>query len=188
MNLKTQPTLLKVISLIIALCVAVAGFTAPAAAAPDMAPQAVRCIKMHTVAAGDTVSSIANQYNIKMRQLVYVNTLKRPYKLTVGTTLCIPEGAELAKGTTAANSTQFTVSLLTNHFVIQGKSLPGKSAFNVLIFNGANRIKIGSFKTDKNGAANQTYEIPKAVRDVKYFRVCLKNATTDEIACVNITR
>lgn len=46
--------------------------------------------RVHTVSAGETVSSIAKQYNVSVQQLETANHITDPRKLGVGQTLQIP--------------------------------------------------------------------------------------------------
>ena len=48
------------------------------------------CIDVYTVKAGDTLYSIASQYDIPVALLMRVNKIRNPYNLRIGTKLCIP--------------------------------------------------------------------------------------------------
>lgn len=48
------------------------------------------CIDVYTVAAGDTLYSIGEKYDLPVSLLMRVNRITDPYNLTVGTKLCIP--------------------------------------------------------------------------------------------------
>lgn len=52
------------------------------------------CVDVYTVKAGDTLYSIAQNYDIPVSLLMKVNKIRNPYNLTIGTRLCIPGGAE----------------------------------------------------------------------------------------------
>lgn len=48
------------------------------------------CIDVYTVAAGDTLFTIAENYNLPVSLLMKVNCITNPYNLLIGTKLCIP--------------------------------------------------------------------------------------------------
>ncbi|MBI1272722.1 MAG: peptidoglycan DD-metalloendopeptidase family protein [Alphaproteobacteria bacterium] len=49
-----------------------------------------------TVDKGDTVYSIAREYNVPMREVIALNTLQPPYRLTAGQQLTMPAGSRSA--------------------------------------------------------------------------------------------
>ncbi|MFW6366764.1 MAG: LysM peptidoglycan-binding domain-containing protein, partial [Spirochaetota bacterium] len=48
------------------------------------------CIKTHTVRKGEYLGKIARQYNVPMKYIIAINTLRKPYTLYPGSTLYIP--------------------------------------------------------------------------------------------------
>ena len=52
------------------------------------------CVDVYTVKAGDTLYSIAQNYDIPVSLLMKVNQIRNPYNMKIGTKLCIPGGAE----------------------------------------------------------------------------------------------
>ncbi len=48
------------------------------------------CIKRHTVKKGEYLGKIAKKYNVPMKYIISINTLKKPYTLYPGSTLYIP--------------------------------------------------------------------------------------------------
>ncbi|WP_027398190.1 LysM peptidoglycan-binding domain-containing protein [Anaerovorax odorimutans] len=57
---------------------------------PETPPIQYVCVDIHTVAAGETLYSISNQYNVPVPILMQVNKILNPYNLLVGQKLCIP--------------------------------------------------------------------------------------------------
>ena len=49
------------------------------------------CMKMHTIAPGDTLYLIAKKHGIKLDTLMRANPGMDPYNLIVGSQLCIPQ-------------------------------------------------------------------------------------------------
>lgn len=58
---------------------------------PEDFPTAVPA-RTHTVQAGETLTSIAQQYGVTVQAIVAANEISNPDRVTVGTTLIIPEG------------------------------------------------------------------------------------------------
>lgn len=52
------------------------------------------CTDIYTVAAGDTLYSIAQRYDADVGLLMRVNRIRNPYNLRIGTKLCIPGPAD----------------------------------------------------------------------------------------------
>jgi len=61
----------------------------PEVAAPEPA-SASSYYRTHTVASGETLSSISSKYKVKMAAIVAANNIKNPNLVTVGTKLNIP--------------------------------------------------------------------------------------------------
>lgn len=66
-----------------------AASAAPEVAAPEPA-SASAYYRTHTVASGETLSSISSKYKVKMSAIVAANNIKNPNLVTVGTKLNIP--------------------------------------------------------------------------------------------------
>jgi LysM repeat protein len=157
----------------------------------NAAPQAVTCSTYHTVAAGETVSSIAQKYNITVAELVAANNLKEPYTIYVNQQLCIPGSA--AATTTPAASTKtgpnFTIkaSKTGDLITITVANYPKKKPYYVRAeygkFPDIISRKIGTLRTNDKGAAEKTFKVPRQFRTKPYVRICLKNALTDAVQC-----
>jgi LysM repeat protein len=151
---------------------------------------AVTCSTYHTVASGETVSSIAAKYNITVAELATANDLKEPYTIYVGQRLCIPgTTAPAATETATVKGPNFTIKAEKDpsYITITTVGYPKKTPFYVRLVTGKfpdiNTVKIGTIRTDKTGAATRTFKIPKNFRTLSSFNVCLKNAFTDELQC-----
>ncbi len=48
------------------------------------------CVDVYTIKAGDTLYSIAKQYNVSVCDLMMANKIRNPYNLRIGAKLCIP--------------------------------------------------------------------------------------------------
>lgn len=55
----------------------------------------------HLVMQGETLSELAEQYRVPLRQLIEINRVRKPYHIYVGQVLTIPDGAAQAAGARA---------------------------------------------------------------------------------------
>lgn len=160
-----------------------------AAPAPSVAQT---CSKYHTVASGDTLSSISVTYDISVTELATANNLTQPYTLVIGQRLCIPGSATTTPtGTSSGSSskkTGFTVERQGNNLVIKASNYPKKSNFYVKLKKGRLSsaepwLKLGILRTKKNTEVTRSFKLPKSFYDAPQFQVCLKNAKSDAISC-----
>ncbi len=159
------------------------------AASPPSVTQT--CSKYHTVASGDTLSSISVTYDISVAELAAANSLTEPYTLVIGQRLCIPGSVTTtpdSTSTTSTTETGFTVERQGNNLVITASNYPKKSNFYVKIKKGRLNspepwLKIGRLGLRKNTEVTKTFKLPKSFYDAPQFQVCLKNAKSDAISC-----
>jgi LysM repeat protein len=154
------------------------------------------CSTYHTVVSGETLSSIATQYNTTVAAIAEANDLKEPYVIFVGQRLCIPGSAVAptatgTSGTTTPTGPTIKVESLPGfYWVTVGISgFPAKTSYYVRLTNGPtgmnNPIKLGTVRTDKAGAATRTFIVPRSYWETDFARVCVKNPLTDQVYCVN---
>jgi LysM repeat protein len=157
------------------------------AALPTTA-KAVTCVRYHTVKSGDTTSKIAQTYGMKWRLIADANDLEYPYKLKTGQKLCIPPGE--SDDTNQADDLKMTAKSSGNSISITIKGLSTKTSYYVRVRDGTASVrgwyKIGVMRAKKNTTATMSFSLPKELRNVLYIQVCLKNGTTDELACRTI--
>lgn len=159
-------------------------------ALPQSAPVATAaCVQNYSVKSGDTLSSIAAQFNVTVAELANENGLKEPYVIYVGQVLCIPGGTTSSTTTTSSTSTTKGISITVagNLMTIKITSYTKRSVF-VVKAKPAQRgdyqfVKMGRVKTDKNGSGGVVIKIPKKLRNFDYLMVCFKNSTTDAVRC-----
>ncbi len=177
-----QRTIMIVLSALIVMSFSAAVFVQPAAA--------VTCKFRHKVEAGETVSSIAALYDISWLDIVEANNLKEPYTLQIDQRLCIPSGSQPSDtgdtedGETGGPSLEALLGLRS--ILVEVNGIAKNTVVNLRVGNypSSNMIKIGSFKTDKNGHYKGYFLLPS--HDYLQSRnvlVCIKNVWTDEIAC-----
>jgi len=181
------------IFLTVALLVGVLPQVALAAPAPSLLQT---CAKYHTVASGDTVSSISVTYDVSITEIATANNLKEPYTLFVGQRLCIPGSATTtttgSTSTSDSKKTGFTVERQGNNLVITATNYPKKSNFYVKLKKGRVSssepwVKLGILRTKKNSEITKTFKLPKSFYNTAQFQVCLKNAKSDALSCQSFT-
>lgn len=153
---------------------------------------AVTCSTYHSVASGETLSSISVKYDVSVADIASANDLKEPYQIYVGQRLCIPGTAAVATATTTAETTSdgpdFTVKAAKDAFTyeIATVSYPVKSPLFIRVTrpdNSTVTAKLGTMKTNNKGVAKRVVRLPKPFRDAETLKICLKNAYTDDVQC-----
>ena len=155
---------------------------------------AATCSTYHTVASGETLSSIALKYNVTTTELATANELKEPYTIFVGQRLCIPGSPATAVATDSSTTTgpTFTVKAGTEPFTVAISTVgyPKKSPYFVRasrVDQPTTSVKLGTMKTNKNGVATRTFRLPRPFRNGVTLNICLKNAFTDDVECKTFT-
>lgn len=178
--------------------------------APQKEAQAATCKFKHKVKAGETLIYISQLYQYDWKEIAKANDLKEPYTLTVGQSLCIPGGTKpdstttttTTTGTTTTTKKQPTVTVSSgpNSVYLKLANFPKHMVYYVRVYSASGEgivppgappaptdeveYKIGRARTDKNGAFEDWFRIPAYVPEARYMILCLKNAWTDESACV----
>jgi LysM repeat protein len=194
MNKKFQPVqnaglIAKAFSVLIVLALLVSVVPQPVQAATT-----ATCSKMYTVATGDTVSKIALQFNVTVQALADANSLKEPYVIVAGQTLCIPGTA--TTGTTTSGTTtkgpDFTVTRDGNRITVKLVNMTGKRPYNIRIGpnlrTNDNWLRLGNVRTNKAGAAEKSFQLPRDYRNRPNYGMCLKDQVTDAVKCKTITQ
>jgi LysM repeat protein len=151
------------------------------------------CSTYHSVASGETLSSISVKYNVSVQEIATANDLKEPYQIYVGQRLCIPGSAVVATATTtaaaAADGPDFTVKAGKDPFTFEIATVeyPANSPLFIRVLRpGSSPLitaKLGTMKTNKSGVAKRVVRLPKPFRDANRLTLCLKNAYTDDAQC-----
>jgi LysM repeat protein len=151
---------------------------------------AATCSTYHTVASGETLSSIALKYNVTTQELAAANELKEPYTIFVGQRLCIPgnPATPVATDTSSTSGPTFTAKAGTEPFTVLITTIgyPVKSPYFVRASRAdqtASSVKLGTMKTNKKGVATRQFRLPREFRNVSSMNICLKNAYTDAVEC-----
>jgi LysM repeat protein len=151
---------------------------------------AATCSTYHTVASGETLSSIALKYNVTSQEIAVANELKEPYTIFVGQRLCIPgnPATAVATETSSTKGPTFTAKAGSDPFtvIITTIGYPAKSPYFVrasVVDQPSTSLRLGTMKTDKSGVAKRTFKLPKTLRKATSLTICLKNAYTDAVEC-----
>ncbi len=103
----------------------------------------------YTVRAGDTISNIAEEFDISMEELMAANRLQDPNELSVGQVLIIPE-VEGAAATAAASETRYP----------EASSTPAAAAAQQVVINGI--VGAGDLETESVRLLNTGNEVSMA--------------------------
>lgn len=169
---------------------------------PQQQPAQGACAYKYKVQSGDTLTAIANLYNVTLTELADANDLKSPYVISVGTTLCIPAGASKPSATkTATSSTTsddddddedssdeaYTALSVGGVIWVGMANFEDEHYYYVKVYDGAYKYwtasyyKLGIFQTDSDGKYGAWWHLPKEVRDRSRITVCVKDAIDDDL-------
>lgn len=157
-----------------------------AAAIPQPA-QAATCSAYYTVKSGDTTSMIAHIYGLVWKEIAKANNIKSPYKLKVGQTLCIPAQG----GTTAVQPGKMTAAANGNGLRVTMSDFDRRHIWIVKVKDARNPFatdyKVGQMVVPGKTSVTGFFNLPQPLRKTPFLTVCVKNATTDDKICQNIT-
>jgi len=185
--------LFRTISLLLALAVLVSLF-------PQMSVQAAAACKFHyKVQAGDTLIWIAQAYSTDWQSIAEANKLTEPYVLTVGQSLCIPDGTKpsgpVATTTTTGTSTgtktskpTMTVAAGIDSVYLKLEHFPKYIVYYVDLkprSTNYGSYRIARVRIPKSGGYEDWIKVPNWVPDSRVFTLCLKNVWTDAISCLD---
>jgi LysM repeat protein len=173
------------ISLLLALALLAALFTA---ASPVDLAQAGSCRATTTVRSGDTLGTIAKEFNVRIDNLTAANRLYAPYyTIYVGQKLCIPADANNLAGVPSyatAQAADFTARVSDATVEIKTSNFPKYSGYYIKISSGSvKNQKIGLLNTGSGGARVIKLALPAQLSRAARLTVCLKNNVTDANVC-----
>lgn len=155
------------------------------------------CKVQHTVVAGDTLSYVANLYQVTWEEIAKENNLQPPYVITTGTVLCIPDGTATSTGSTSGTPTAkkdgktpvLEVSPSFNSLHINVENFVAKTPYYVRVHPRSTGVsyRIGNFTTDKSGDFADWFRLPNYVPYSLDMDVCVKNTWTDAVSCVKLS-
>ena len=157
-----------------------------AAAFPQTA-QAATCSAYYTVKSGDTTNMIAHTYGLTWKQIAMANNIKSPYKLKVGQTLCIPAQG----GTAAVQPGKMTAIANGNGLRVNMSNFDRRYIWIVKVKDTRTPLgtdyKVGQMVVPGKTTVSGFFNLPQALRKTPFLTVCVKNSTTDEKICQQIT-
>jgi LysM repeat protein len=179
----------KLLSLLLVLALLIGALPGTALAAEP----AQSCTPNYTVKSGDTLSSIAFAHNVNWQDIASANNLQSPYVLTIGQAICIPGAAATTTSTTGATTSTtatkgFTITVTGNRVVIAVTKYSKKAIYFARASDGSRFNptwdRLGRLRTDKNGNAKVSFQLPRGLRYTTELEICLKNVRTDDVSCV----
>ena len=163
--------------------------------APISPALAAECAVNHVVVSGETISSIAFQYDVDWQEVATANNLTDPYTIFVNQTLCIPASATTStssssssSSTSSGSSTGFDLTRDSTRVYVSTTGFKKKSSYFVKIRNGGT-TDIEWYKLDDilltqgSGSVEASFRLPVEYRHVKVLVVCFKNMVNDSLIC-----
>jgi LysM repeat protein len=157
------------------------------------------CSRNYTVASGDTISNIAETFNVTVQQLATANSLTTPYTIYIGQVLCIPATSSTSTSTSTSSSSSSSstsssptleLSIIGNKILLEGSHFPGQNTYYVRIGekNSTKSQKLGRVRSLKDGLVDGFFLLPKGLRQARVIEVCLKNVENDDLFCERLTQ
>jgi LysM repeat protein len=155
--------------------------------------QAAACAYKHKVAAGDTLAYLGFIYQIDWFKIADANKLTPPYVIQIGQVLCIPTGAKSPSisGTSDTGTTKGPVIAAQfgyGSIVVAVEKFPGQKNYfiNAMVNIPMSHYRLGRMKTNKNGAATESYKLPGFLMDKPELIICAKDVMTDATLCTRL--
>lgn len=168
------------------LILAVLALTLIISAIPQTSATAVTCKWKHKVQQGETLTYIANLYQVGWEKIAAANNLTAPYAIVVGQVLCIPEGVKPDMTKTPGANASLQVSPGINKVLVSVENFAKKANYYVSITPAKvpYRFPLGHFKTNKEGDFTGWFRVPYYIPRSPQMTICVKNVVTDRVSCV----
>jgi LysM repeat protein len=153
------------------------------------------CVSYHTVQVSDNLRTIIRTHQLRWQDLIAANHLAAPdYRIYVGQNLCIPKSKKnfsVPSGSAfKSKPANYAVVRTGNNLSIYTVNFPKNNVFYVKAddskVSGLNWYKVGTIRTGSKTANKYTFKLPSQLVKSSFFTVCVKNATTDAVACRNL--
>lgn len=197
-NLKPSHVSAKVLSVFLAIALLLSVLPAGSAAAQT-------CSNSYVVVAGDTISGIALKYGTTVEAMAAENSLKEPFTLIVGQSLCIPSSATGSTTTTSTTSTTTgttsttdkkspTISVVryNNYLSIEMDNYTKNATYYITLDrslrDAGGKMRIGRIRTNKEGSGGLYYKLTRGWRADDVLFVCFKNVRSNSTSCVQVSR
>jgi LysM repeat protein len=153
---------------------------------PQSSASAVTCKWKHKVVQGETLTYIANLYQVGWEKIADANDLTAPYPLVVGQVLCIPAGTNPSLTKTPGSSASLQVSPGINKVLVSVENFAKKTNYYVRISAAkeSTSYRIGYFQTNKEGDYTGWFRVPYYIPRSPQMTLCVKNVMTDRTSCV----
>lgn len=162
---------------------------------PNRPALAAECAVNHVVTSGETISSIAFDFDVDWQDIAAANNLKDPYTIFVNQTLCIPASttassasSSSSSSSTSKSSTGFDLTRDATRIYVSTTGFKKESSYFVKIRNGGTTdiewFKLDEFLlTQKSGSVEASFRLPVGYRQMKVLVVCFKNMENDSLVC-----
>jgi len=166
---------------------AVLAITLIVSAIPQSYAAAVTCKWKHKVQQGETLTYIANLYQVGWEKIADANKLTAPYAIVVGQILCIPEGVKPDSTKTSGKAPSLQAFTGINRVLVTVENFAPKAIYHVRIApsRSNNFFFIGRLKTNKEGDYTGWFHVPYFIPRTAQMNVCVKNVITDRVSCVD---
>jgi LysM repeat protein len=160
-------------------------------ALPQASAGAQTCKFRHTVQQGETLSYLADLYQVTVEEIAKANNLQPPYVIVAGTVLCIPGGVKPGAGTATPTGKQekaaptLTIFPGLNAVFVSVENFLPKTSYYVRLhpYGTSASYRIGNFTTNKEGDFADWFRLPPDVPRTFQMQVCVKNVWTDAVSC-----
>jgi LysM repeat protein len=144
----------------------------------------VTCKKSYVVKPGESIYRIAREKEVSVYQLAKANNLERPYKVSAGMTLCIPEEPQPSSNFT------WTVTYSGDQIKINGTNFKKQHPFFVKVRENdiSPWYKLEKTTTNRIGEMSTKQNVPKGLLKKSMLSVCLKDGVTDYLVCKTVFR
>lgn len=142
----------------------------------------VACKKNYVVKPGETIYRIAREHEVSVYRLANANNLEKPYRISSGQSLCIPEEPK------PSSNFIWTVTYSSDQIKISGTDFKKHHPFFVKVRENdiSSWYKLGSALSDRNGDMTVKHNVPINLLKKSILTVCLKDGITDFRYCKTV--
>lgn len=142
----------------------------------------VVCKKSYEVKPGETIYRVAREHDVSVYRLAKANNLEKPYRVSAGQTLCIPENPK------PSSNFSWTATYSNGQIKISGTEFKKQHPFFVKVRENDTSpwYKLGKALSDRNGDMTVKHDLPKNLLTKSILTVCLKDGITDYLYCKTV--
>jgi LysM repeat protein len=146
------------------------------------------CDTRYTVKAGDTKTSISRRFDVDWEDIADASNIDASDRIREGQRLCIPEKGDEDQPNP---DVRLRVSATHTRLTLTVSGLDDEKAIFIVRARDANVgiggfFKLGRMRVEEHETTKQTFAIPTELMKILNLRVCIKNASTDEMRCQTV--